>query len=156
MSDLKAKLAEASEKAVKQKKERRARVVKGSHLTDTLVGIAKEMGLNIRENTGFYVVSGPAGKNVRIAIAKRGGIVDFLSFTIDTPAVRQVSKEEAVEKHLGRVQGRIAFDSSDEETLEAFRNAVQVLLIPAPEPVKVQQTNSKPVDETTLVAAQLS
>ena len=136
MSDLQAKLAEASEKAVKQKKERRARVVKGAHLVDTLVSIAKNAGLNIRENTGFYVVSGPAGKNVRIAIAKRGGVVDFLSFTVNSEAVRQVSKEEAAEKHLGRVQGRIAFDASDELTLAAFNTAVNVLLEPAKEPVK--------------------
>ena len=136
MSDLKTKLAEASEKAVTQRKERRARVVKGSHLVEQLVQLAKDKDLSIRENTGFYVVSGPAGKNVRIAIAKRGGIIDFLAFTVDVQAVRQVTKEEAEAKHLGRVQGRIAFDGTDEETLEAYRAALEVLLVPEPPKAK--------------------
>ena len=133
MSDtLKEKLAKANQKAETQKKERRARVVKGSHLTEQLLQIGRDAGLNVRENTGFYVLSGPAGKNVRIAIAKRGGVVDFLSFTVSSPAVRQVSREEAQQKHLGRVQGRIAFDGTDEQTIAAFKQAVAALNTPAP------------------------
>ncbi len=132
MSDLKQKLADANKKAETQKKERRSRVVKGSNLTEQLVQLGRDAGLSVRENTGFYVLSGPAGKNVRVAIAKRGGVVDFLSFTVSSPAVRQVSREEAQQKHLGRVQGRIAFDGTDEETVAAFRLAVAVLNTPAP------------------------
>ena len=127
MSDLKEKLAKANEKATEQKAERRARVVKGSHLTEQLVQLGKDAGLTLRENTGFYVFSGKAGKNVRIAVAKRGGVVDFLSFSVTSPAVRQVTREEAAQKHLGRVQGRIAFDGTDEETITAFKAAVEVL-----------------------------
>ena len=145
MSDLKQKLAEAGEKAVKQKKERQARAVKGAHLTEQLVQIARDAGLSIRENTGFFVISGPAGKNVRIAVAKRGGIVDFLSFTVNSPAVRQISREEAAEKHLGRVQGRIAFDGTDEETIQAYNEAVNVLLVPEQEPVKSPKVKVPPV-----------
>lgn len=127
MSDLKQKLEQANKKAETARKERRARVVKGSHLTEQLVQLGRDAGLNVRENTGFYVLSGKAGKNVRIAIAKRGGVVDFLSFTVSSPAVRQVSREEAQQKHLGRVQGRIAFDGTDEETVAAFKQALVVL-----------------------------
>jgi hypothetical protein len=135
MSDLKEKLEQANKKAETQRKERRARVVKGSHLTEQLVTIGKDAGLTMRENTGFYVFSGKAGKNVRIAIAKRGGVVDFLSFSVESPAVRQVSKQEAQDKHLGRVEGRIAFDGTDEETIAAFKQAVTVLDTERPEPV---------------------
>lgn len=144
MSELQDKLAEASEKAIKQKKERRARVIKGSNLTEQLVALAKGAGLEVRENTGFFVFSGPAGKNVRIAVAKRGGIVDLLSFSVDSPAVRQVSKEEAEAKHLGRVQGRITFDAPDDVTLAAFAQAVTVLNVPSTEPVKTPRVPRVP------------
>lgn len=140
MSDLKQRLEQANTKAETQRKERRARVVKGSHLTDQLVKIGKDAGLTMRENTGFYVFSGKAGKNVRIAIAKRGGVVDFLSFSVDSTAVKQVSKEEAAAKHLGRVEGRIAFDGTDEETIAAFTKAVWVLNTERAEPVKAPKT----------------
>jgi hypothetical protein len=144
MSDLKNKLAEASEKVVKERKERRARIIKGSHLVEQLKTIGVGAGLNFRENTGFYVFSGPAGKNVRIAIAKRGGIVDFLSFTIQSEAVRQVSAEEAEAKHLGRVKGRIDYNGTDEETISAFAQAVQVLLTPEVVPEKAPRAPRVP------------
>lgn len=144
MSDLKSKLAEASEKAVTQKKERRARVVKGSHLVEQIKAQCDAAGLTYRENGGFHIFSGPAGKNVRIAIAKRGGIVDFLAFTVQSDAVIQISKEVAEAKHLGRVQGRISYDADDAVTLAAIDEAVKVLLTPATEPVKVPRTPRVP------------
>lgn len=154
MSDLKEKLAKANQKAETAKKERRARVVKGSHLTDQLVQLGRDAGLTVRENTGFFVLSGPAGKNVRIAIAKRGGVVDFLSFTVSSPAVRQVSREEAQQKHLGRVQGRIAFDGTDEETVTAFKAAIAVLNTPAPVVEKAPKApKAKKTEDPAPVAA---
>lgn len=160
MSDLKQKLEQANKKAETQRKERRARVVKGSHLTEQLVQLGRDAGLNVRENTGFYVLSGKAGKNVRIAIAKRGGVVDFLSFSVPSAAVRQVSREEAQQKHLGRVQGRIAFDGTDAETVEAFKQAIEVLSTEAKveeKPVKAPRAPKAPkapaAEETAPVAS---
>ena len=132
MSDLTAeKLAEANKKAENQKAERRARTVKGSHLTQTFVNLATEAGADIRENTGFYVIVGKSGKSQRIYVAKRGGIVDLLGFTVTDAAVRQISKEEAKAKHMGRVQGRLNLELSDSEILSAFKAALRVITTPA-------------------------
>ena len=155
MSDLKTKLAEASEKVEKQRKERRTRAVKGSHLVEAIKAKCDAAGLTFRENSGFYVFSGPAGKNVRIAIARRGGVVDFLSFTVDSPAVTPITPEVAAAKHLGRVQGRIAFDGTDEETLAAIDEAIKVLLTPAVEPVKVPRAPRTPKVKVPVATAEV-
>lgn len=132
MADLKAKLAEANKKAEAQKAERRARVVKGSHLTQKFVDLAKEAGCDVRENTGFHVITGKAGKSLRIYVARRGGIVDLLGFSVQDPAVRQIPKEEAKAKHMGRVQGRVDLDKTDEEVLRAYGEALKLINVPAP------------------------
>lgn len=132
MADLKTKLAEANKKAEAQKAERRARVVKGSHLTQKFVDLAREAGCDIRENTGFHVITGKAGKALRIYVARRGGIVDLLGFSVQDPAVRQISKDEAKAKHMGRVQGRLDLDKSDEDVLKAYGEAIRLINVPAP------------------------
>ena len=132
MSDLKEKLAQANQKAENQKAERRARAVKGSHLTETFVKLAEEAGCDVRQNTGFHVIVGKAGKGLRIYVAKRGGIVDLLGFTVQDDAVIQITKEVAKAKHMGRVEGRLDLDKSDEAVLAAYRQALDVINVPAP------------------------
>jgi hypothetical protein len=132
MADLKKKLMEANQKAEEQKAERRARVVKGSHLTQKFVDLAREAGCDIRDNTGFHVITGKAGKALRIYVARRGGIVDLLGFSVQDPAVRQISKEEAKAKHMGRVEGRLDLDKTDDEVLNAYASALKVINVPAP------------------------
>jgi hypothetical protein len=132
MSDLKAKLEQANKKAETQKAERRARVVKGAHLTDKFIELANEAGCDVRMNTGFHVIVGKAGKSLRIYVAKRGGIVDLLGFTVQDPAVIQISKELAKEKHMGRVEGRLDLEKTDDEVLNAYRQALDVINVPAP------------------------
>jgi hypothetical protein len=124
------KLVEANKKAENQKAERRARTVKGSHLTKTFIDLAVAAGVDVRENTGFYVLQGVAGKALRIYVAKRGGIVDLLGFTVAGPAVRQVSKDEAKAKHMGRVQGRLNLELSDDSIIAAYREAVKLITTP--------------------------
>jgi len=132
MSDLKQKLEQANQKAETQKAERRARTVKGSHLTEQFVNLAKEAGCTVRENTGFHVIVGAAGKSLRIYVARRGGIVDLLGFTVQDKSVEQISKEVAKAKHMGRVQGRMNLDLTDDEILAGFRLALGVINVPAP------------------------
>jgi hypothetical protein len=136
MSNLKEKLEQANKKVEKQRAERRARVIKGSHLTDTFVKLATDAGCDVRPNTGFHVIVGRYGKGRRIYVAKRGGIVDLLGFSVDHPAIRQVSKEEAQAKHMGKVQGRFLLDGPDEQIVEAFTAAVNCLNEERTEPVK--------------------
>lgn len=150
MSDLKSKLEQANKKAETQKAERRARVVKGSHLTEKFIELATEAGCDIRQNTGFHVIVGKAGKSLRIYVAKRGGIVDLLGFSVQDEAVTQISKELAKEKHMGRVEGRLDLEKSDEAVLNAFRQALAVINVPAPvaEP-KVKRERKAKTEATT-------
>ena len=132
MATLQEKLAQANQKAETQKAERRARVVKGSHLTEQFVNLARNANCDIRENNGFHVITGVAGKSKRIYVAKRGGIVDLLGFSVVDEAVVQITPEVAKAKHMGRVQGRLNMDVGDESLLTAFTAAVAVLSIAAP------------------------
>lgn len=136
MSDtenMKEKLEQAGQKAEAQRTEKRNRAVKGAHLTEAFVKLAEEAGCDIRPNTGFHVITGKAGKSVRIYVAKRGGIVDLLGFSVQDPAVTQISPEEAKAKHMGRVQGRLDLSKSDAEVLAAYKQALQFINIPQPE-----------------------
>lgn len=160
--DLKSKLEQANKKAEKAKAERRARAVKGSHLTEKFVAVAREAGCDIRENTGFHVITGKAGKSLRIYVAKRGGIVDLLGFSVEHDAVRQISREEAKAKHMGRVFGRLDLDKADEAVLEAYGKAVEALNVPAPEKpaaekkVKAKKEEAAPAVEAVPVAAAIA
>ena len=138
---LQEKLEQANKKAEDQKAERRRKTIKGAHLTEQFVTLAKEAGCDVRENTGFHVIVGKAGKSLRIYVAKRGGIVDLLGFSVQDEAVRQISKAEAQEKHMGRVQGRLNLELSDEAVLAAYQLALGVINVPA---VEVEKAPRKP------------
>lgn len=131
------KLKAAAEKASAEKAARRERVVKGSHLLPKLKELVTAVGLTAVENSGFLKVNGGVkGKNV--LIAKKGGRVDLSGFSLSEAAVRQVSEQEARDKHLGKVRGQIDFDKSDDEVLASFTAALAELKVappaPAPEP----------------------
>jgi hypothetical protein len=151
MSNFKELLEKASQKAIAAKAERRHRTIKGSHLTDRLLEAARVAGMEIRENSGFNVISGKAGKSVRIYVAKRGGLVDLLGFTIQDPAVIQISKEEAKLKHMGRVEGRLNFDKTDEEIVAVFGLALERLNVPGP--VETPKAPRKPRAPKAMVEA---
>jgi hypothetical protein len=120
------KLAAAGEKAEAQKNTRRERVVKGSHLLPALTEQAKAAGLTIEDKSGFLKVNGGVkGKNVYIA--KKGGRVDLSGFTVEAAAVKQISEQDAREKHLGKVRGQLDFNKSDDEVLSAFSSALTAL-----------------------------
>lgn len=155
MSDLKAKLEEqnkqklqeATVKVAEQKKERRARTVKGSHLTETFLELARDAKCNLRANNSFHVITGAAGKSLRIYVAIRGGIVDLLGFSVNDPAVTQISAEVAKEKHMGRVQGRLDLEKPDADVIAAYKRALEVLNTPLPEKEKAPKKERKPKAE---------
>ncbi len=127
MSELEKKLKQAGEKAEKQEKERQARQVRGSHLTEQFMQAIQAAGLTTTDKTSYVQVTGAAGKSAKVYMAKKGGRVDFSGFTVEGPAVVQISAEEAKAKHLGRVRGTIDFDAADGEILRAFRKALTVV-----------------------------
>jgi hypothetical protein len=125
-TDMTDKLKEAGEKAEIQKTERTARVVKGSHLNSTMKTLVSEQQLEVKEMSGFLKVNGGVKKK-NLYIAKKGGCVDFSGFTVESDAVTQISEAEAKAKHLGKVRGRLNFEKSDKEVLEAFSAALKSL-----------------------------
>ncbi len=135
---LKDKLAKASEKAETQKAERRAKVVKGSHLTQNFLDLATEAGLTVTpsKSGAFNVITGAAGKARRIYVSTRGGTVDFSGFSVNAEGVTQISEDEAKKMHLGLVRGRIDFDATDEAILSAYRTALTEVNVVVAKPAK--------------------
>ena len=122
------KLTDAGKKAEEQKAQRRQRVVKGSHLLPQLLQNAQTVdGLVVKDNSGFHKITGSA-KGRSIYIAKKGGRVDLSGFTLDSEAVKQISEEEAKDKHLGKVRGQLNFDSDDETILSTYTKALASLV----------------------------
>jgi hypothetical protein len=141
-------LKAAGKKAVIENAARREHQVKGSHLLETLKNKAVAAGLTIVDQTSFLKITGTS-KSKRVYVAKKGGRVDLNGFTVESPAVRQMSEEEAKEKHLGNVRGQLDFEQPDGLVLEAYDAALAVLLAPAPE---VQAPKAQaPVPEVQVV-----
>lgn len=131
VADMQKRLAGAARKAEAEQAARREKTVKGSHLLDRLRGRAEQMGLRIEDKTSFLKIHGPQkGRNVYVA--KKGGRVDLSGFTVDHPAIRQISEEQARQKHLGKVRGQVDFDKDDDSVLAAYGAALDVLAEPAP------------------------
>lgn len=129
------KLQAAGEKAEKQKAERQARVVKGSHLLQGMLDAATAAGCTAEDMSGFTKLT-LASKEKRVLIAKKGGRVDLSGFTVDAPAIRQITEADARAKHLGKVRGQIDFEKSDDEVMSAFNAALAELAIAPPVPEK--------------------
>jgi hypothetical protein len=142
MSDLKTRLQNAGRKAEEQKAEKQARTVKGAHLHDQIRALIKESGLEVVENTGFHKVVG-RGNKLKLLVAVKGGRVDLSGFTIDSPAVTQVSEDEAKAKHLGKVRGFVNFEATDNEVMDVIRESLRMLSTPDP------VVEKKPVERKT-------
>jgi hypothetical protein len=122
------KLQAAGKKAERAKAQRRERAVKGSHLLDKLVANAKAAKLSVEEKSGFHKVTHEGVKGKAIYIAKKGGRVDLSGFSVDSPAVRQITEADARDKHLGKVRGQLDFAQTDEAVLGAYSRALDVLV----------------------------
>jgi len=139
-TDLAKKLKAAGKKVEKAKTERQARAVKGGHLNATFTQIATELGFEQEEKSGFIKVTSP-GRTAKLYVAKKGGRVD-LSFGLEYIGIKQITEEEAKQRHLGKVRGQLDFDASDECVVEAFRQALKFIAesplanVRAPRPAK--------------------
>jgi hypothetical protein len=118
----KKKLASAGKKIEREQKERRAIAVQGSHLLDSMLGMLS--GLDVNQKAGFHKITGSA-KGKAIYIATKGGRMDLNGFTVDHPAIQQVSADEAKKRHIGRVRGQMDFARRDEDILAAFELALE-------------------------------
>lgn len=119
------KLRHVAERVVGETKERRAKVVRGSHLVDEMLATAVARGLPTDDKSGFVMIGGPKGP--RVYLAKKGGRADLSCFCIAHPGVREISEEEAREKHLGKVRGQIDFDRPDADVMEAWSAVLDAL-----------------------------
>lgn len=129
------KLKESGKRVEAAAAQRRERTVKGAHLLGRLLEAISASGNVLTENTGFHVVKGVAKGRI-VYLAKKGGRADLNGFTLDHPAIRQISEEEAKTKHLGKVRGTVDFDTPDEAVLEAFGLALAALTEVTEEPAK--------------------
>lgn len=128
MSDktMEEKLVEAGKTVEEQAAKKRERAVKGSHLLGMMLEKAKGLGLSTEEKSGFVRITG-AAKGRAVYVAKRGGRVDLSGFTIEKPAVVQISAEEAKQKHLGKVRGQLDFNAEDQTVLATYEDALSAL-----------------------------
>ncbi len=152
-TDMAQRLANAGQKAEAATEARRERTVKGSHLTEKMLGLAT--GKTVEDKSGFHKITGK-GKGRSVYLAKKGGRVDASGFTVTNVAVVQISEEVAKDKHLGRVRGQIDFEKSDDEVLAAFSALVAELDVETPEsekPVKAPRPPKAPKAETAAPAA---
>lgn len=128
------KLKGAGKKAEAQKAARRERTVKGSHLLPQLLSSERTGGLTVEDKSGFTKITGKA-KGRAVYVAKKGGRVDLSGFSVEAPAVTQISEEDARAKHLGKVRGMLDFNAEDATVLAAYDAALSKLEeVPAEEP----------------------
>lgn len=120
------KLKAAGKLAETQQKQRRERTVKGSHLLGTLQDRAKSAGLTVEEQSGYLKITGSA-KGRGVYVARKGGRVNLGGFTVQAPAVKQISEDEARAKHLGKVRGQLDLDQPDDAILSAYELALAEL-----------------------------
>ena len=124
-AEFKGKLIAAGKKVERQRKERRARTVKGSHLVDAMIDATKEF--TVDKKSSFYKITGTQkGRAVYVLI--KGGRVDLSGFNIDDIAVVKITEEEAKKRHLGRVRGQLNFAHPDSVVMESFRTILKELL----------------------------
>lgn len=154
--EMAAKLAKAGKKAEAEVAERRARVVKGSHLLAQITDLVTKSGLKTKENTGFLIVFGDESNGRKICIAKKGGRIDISGFEMQHPIVISISAEEAKEKHLGKVRGQIDFDKSDDEVLGAVSDVLGSLAekVAKPEPEKKARAAKKDDEDPAPITEQ--
>lgn len=91
-----------------------------------LVDLALEAGLSVERMKTFHKVTGSA-KNRAVYVAVEALRCDLSGFSVEHPAIKSISAEEAKEQHLGAVRGTISFDNR-ELAEEAFVEALGGLL----------------------------
>jgi hypothetical protein len=79
----------------------------------------------VEEGGSNFKILGP-DKGRRIYLFKAQLRVDLSGFSVDHPAVRVISDEEARDMHLGKVRGQLLFDDR-EQALSAFSSALAAL-----------------------------
>lgn len=125
-NDFEKKLLAAGRKVERQKKERRAKTIKGSHLLDDMLQSAESKNKTVDKKSGFYkITSNTKGHAVYVSI--KGGRVDLSGFCIEHDSVKPISAEEAKSRHIGRVRGQIDFTKDDNSIMEAFNLALEKL-----------------------------
>ena len=154
--DMAKKLKTAMRKVEKAKTERHAKTVKGGHLNPTFLQMVTERGLEQDEKSGFIKVTAQ-GRTAKLYVAKKGGRVD-LSFPFDAPGVKQITEEEAKQRHLGKVRCQLDFEQGDETLTEAFAGALAYIASSpmanvrpprAVKPVEAVTETTEPVDGET-------
>lgn len=132
-TELEIKLKESVEKVARQKANRVPRPIKGEHLLPQLKELAAAAGVTSKELTSYFQLTAtlPEGTKAKekkaVYLAKRGGRVDLSGFTVECAGVKQISEQEAKDKHLGKVRGTLDFEQADAVVLSAFTAVLENL-----------------------------
>lgn len=106
--------------------ERRTERTKAGALLDQMLDAVHALQLAVEEKAGFHKIVRSRGTR-RIYLAKKGGRADLSGFSIEHPAVAQLTREQARERHLGQVRGQVDFSRSAEEIMDAWARALAEL-----------------------------
>ena len=121
--DLEKRLKAAARLVERDRKEKRSRSVRGSHLVEDMADMARSRGLTVDPGKSFYKITG-SKKKVTVYLHVKGGRVDLNGFCVDHPGIVPMTQEEARAKHLGRVRGQIDFNVGDVQAMDAFSAAI--------------------------------
>ncbi|GAO01914.1 hypothetical protein [Anaeromyxobacter sp. PSR-1] len=91
-----------------------------------LVSLAKDAGLTVEENSGFYKIVGKS-PSIRMYIAKRGSRIDLAGFCVKTPGITELSEAEAKAKRLGKVRGQL-LNADQNVAVKAVSEAIKFML----------------------------
>lgn len=96
---------------------------------DTIVNRAKELGLEVQEQSAFYKI---ARDRKAVYVAKNKGAlarIDLAGFELQHPAVQTLTEDEAKALRLGKVRGQIMPKKlgSDDQVHEAVDLALMAL-----------------------------
>lgn len=89
---------------------------------EIVLGIVKELGLEIKEQAAFYKIQG-GGKIVYIAKSADVRRIDISGFTPteNHPGILQISDEDAKARKLGKVRAQVDFSAPEEHIIYAIR-----------------------------------
>lgn len=109
-----------------KKIKRRGKTQYDPALTQKLLDIVAELGLPVEELKTFYKIEGNI-QGRKLYLSTSSLTANLAGYSVDHPAIRKISSEEAKEQHLGAVRGTILFDDH-ELAIEAFIEALGGLI----------------------------
>lgn len=113
---------------------------------DIFRSIVKRHNMQLEELKGFYAVRA-GGRSVYLSKRENCGRVDLSGFLLDHPGVREIERDVAEKRKIGRVMGQLDFSKDESIVLEAFDSALDFMkaLATAEEAALKQVSADRPI-----------